>query len=133
MGARTDDNMTRLGLSAWYGALWLAVVAGILHVTELFSTGLSIDTLTDAGRGVMLLLIALGLVGNARLALILAFLVSAHALTRLAGGVDTLSIVVWAEFALLACSVTALFAAPMTPRQADSPTGVLVEPNLRGR
>lgn len=128
MTARGDSAVARLGRRAWYGALWLAVVAGTLHITQLFSVGLSMDTLAGAGRGVLLLLIALGLAGNARLALMLAFLFSAHALTRLAGGIDTLPAVAWVELALLICSIAALFAGPIRLPQDEFAVSASVEP-----
>ncbi|MEE4202517.1 MAG: hypothetical protein V2I45_02725 [Halieaceae bacterium] len=52
-------------------ALLMALIAGVAHIADLWFDGLSENTVIAAGRGGLLLLLALGLMGTGRLALVL--------------------------------------------------------------
>lgn len=116
MSKSTEKCWRRSGVFAWRGALLLAVVAGTLHITQLFSLGLSEATLIGAGRGVILLLVALGLAGNALLALGLAFLFTAPVIMELGTLEQGLSPVVAVELSLLLCTLVALLTSVGPPR-----------------
>jgi|GEM_PF-681995 len=89
-------------------AMLLALAAGVMHIGHLWLAPLAIDTLLDAGRGVILLLIALGLMGSARLSLILACLICAGSLIDLVGMSSTMSPISWVELSLLGFALIAL-------------------------
>jgi hypothetical protein len=89
-------------------AMLLALAAGVMHIGHLWLAPLAIDTLLDAGRGVILLLIALGLMGSARLSLILACLICAGSLIDLVAMSSTMSPISWVELSLLGFALIAL-------------------------
>ena len=89
-------------------AMLLALTAGAMHIGHLWLAPLAIGALLDAGRGVILLLIALGLMGSARLSLILACLISAGSLIDLVAMSITMSPISWVELSLLGFALIAL-------------------------
>ena len=64
-----DPLQTRKGLRLL--AMILALVIGGLLIAQLWTQPLSQDTLTTAGRGVLFVLLALGLMGTRRLSVVL--------------------------------------------------------------
>lgn len=89
-------------------AMLLALTAGVLHVGHLWLAPLGADSLLDAGRGVILLLIALGLMGSARLSLILVCFFCAGSLLDLIAISATMSVTSWVEVSLLFFAISAL-------------------------
>ncbi len=89
-------------------AMLLALTAGILHVGHLWLAPLAVDTLLDAGEGVILLLIALGLMGSARLSLILVCLFCVGSLLDLIAISASMSVTSWVEVSLLLFAISAL-------------------------
>ena len=64
-------------------AMILALVVGGLLITELWTQPLSRASLTTAGRGVLFVLLALGLMGTRRLSMVLTALLCSVSLTDL--------------------------------------------------
>jgi len=67
-------NYAAIGQGARAGSMVLALFAGIFHMAMLWQQPLSLAVLLEAGRGVILLLLAMGLMGTARLSLVLVIL-----------------------------------------------------------
>jgi len=65
-----------LGRAARHCATGLATLAGSLAIANLWLLPVTEQTLLSAGRGVILLLLAIGLMGTARLSLFLTLLVT---------------------------------------------------------
>jgi hypothetical protein len=85
----------------------LSVAIGILLIGQLWMVSLDTASLIDAGRGVLFLLVALGLIGEQRLSLILSALICLPTVisTPLFG---LAPLVVSAQYALLAASLVLL-------------------------
>lgn len=103
-------------LSQLLAMLW-ALTAGVMHIGHLWLAPLAVETLLDAGRGVILLLIALGLMGSARLSLILACLISAGSLIDLVAMSNTMSPISWVELSLLSFALIALLLQSAVPTE----------------
>jgi hypothetical protein len=86
----------------------LSVAIGILLIAQLWMVSLDTASLIDAGRGVLFLLVALGLIGEQRLGLTLSALICLPTVvsTRLFG---LTPLVVSAQYTLLAASLVLLF------------------------
>ena len=95
----------------------LALVIGGLLIAQLWTQSLSQDSLTTAGRGVLFVLLALGLMGTRRLSLVLTALLCSVSLPDLLSVDHTLNISDALEMlALLLCAGLLL-----TPAQASLP------------
>ena len=70
----------------------LALVIGGLLITQLWTQPLSQDSLTTAGRGVLFVLLALGLMGTRRLSVVLTTMLCSASLTDLLSVTQTLHI-----------------------------------------
>lgn len=81
-------------------AALMALTAGCLHIVDLWWLGASRDTLGDATRGVVLLLLALGLMGTARLSLVLVAVFCAAGIPDLVAMSQTNTWAAWLEAAL---------------------------------
>ena len=98
-------------------AMILALVIGGLLIAQLWTQSLSQDSLTTAGRGVLFVLLALGLMGTRRLSLVLTALLCSVSLPDLLSVDHTLNISDALEMlALLLCAGLLL-----TPAQASMP------------
>ena len=98
-------------------AMILALVIGGLLIAQLWTQSLSQDSLTTAGRGVLFVLLALGLMGTRRLSLVLTALLCSVSLPDLLSVDHTLNISDALEMlALLLCAGLLL-----TPAQASLP------------
>ena len=98
-------------------AMILALVIGGLLIAELWTQPLSQDSLTTAGRGVLFVLLALGLMGTRRLSLVLTALLCSVSLPGLLSVDHTLQISDALELlTLLLCAGLLL-----TPAQASLP------------
>tara|TARA_B100000497_G_C7619416_1_gene372112 strand:+ start:530 stop:865 length:336 start_codon:yes stop_codon:yes gene_type:complete len=86
----------------------LSVAIGTLLIGQLWMVSLDTASLIDAGRGVLFLLVALGLIGEQRLGLALSALICLPTVvsTPLSG---LAPLVVSAQYALLAASLVLLF------------------------
>jgi len=100
----------RLARTARDAAMIIAIVAGILHVAGLWAQPLGAASLVEAGQGVLLILLALGLMGSARLSVVLAALFSAGSITKTLMAGSAWSLVSSTECALLVLSLVALIA-----------------------
>jgi len=89
-------------------AALMALAAGCLHIADLWWLGASRDSLGDAGRGVILLLLALGLMGTARLSLILVAVFCAAGIPDLVAMSQTNTWAAWFEAALLVFTLVVL-------------------------
>ena len=98
-------------------AMILALVIGGLLIAQLWTQTLSQDSLTTAGRGVLFLLLALGLMGTRRLSVVLTALLCSVSLPGLLSVDRTLQISDALELlTLLLCAGLLL-----TPAQAPLP------------
>jgi len=93
----------------------LALVAGTLNVASLWSLPLGMESLGQAGRGVLLILLALGLMGSARFSVVLAAIFAATAVLDVFLGKANLTTVSSIELGLLVLCVTALLLPPPYP------------------
>jgi hypothetical protein len=93
----------------------LALVAGTLNVASLWSLPLGAESLGQAGRGVLLILLALGLMGSARFSVVLAALFAATAVLDVFLGKANLTTVSSIELGLLVLCVAALILPPPSP------------------
>ena len=93
----------------------LALVAGTLNVASLWSLPLGMESLGQAGRGVLLILLALGLMGSARFSVVLAAIFAATAVLDVFLGKANLTTVSSIEVGLLVLCVTALLLPPPSP------------------
>ena len=98
-------------------AMILALVIGGLLIAQLWTQPLSQDSLTTAGRGVLFVLLALGLMGTQRLSVVLTALLCSVSLPGLLSVDRTLQISDGLELlTLLLCAGLLL-----TPAQASMP------------
>ena len=98
-------------------AMILALVIGGLLIAQLWTQPLSQDSLTTAGRGVLFVLLALGLMGTRRLSVVLTAVLCSVSLTDLLSVDHTLHISdVLQALTLLLCAGLLL-----TPAQASLP------------
>ena len=98
-------------------AMILALVIGGLLIAQLWTQPLSQDSLTTAGRGVLFVLLALGLMGTRRLGVVLTAVLCSVSLTDLLSVDHTLHISdVLEALTLLLCAGLLL-----TPAQASLP------------
>ena len=98
-------------------AMILALIIGGLLIAQLWTQPLSQDSLTKAGRGVLFVLLALGLMGTRRLSVVLTAVLCSVSLTDLLSVDHTLHISdVLEALTLLLCARLLL-----TPAQASLP------------
>lgn len=90
----------------------LAIFAGCLAVGNLWVVPLSVISLLEAGRGVILLLLGIGLMGTARLSLVLTLLVALAGLDIFTAAGNATSLMAIIEV----CLVTTAAFALVTPR-----------------
>lgn len=100
-------------------SMLLALVAGGLHVATLWQHPLSLDVILDVGRGITLLLLAMGLMGTARLSLILAILFCSTSLLNIGTPTDLSRLISIIEVALIILATVALLL-PIAQRR-DTP------------
>ena len=98
-------------------AMILATMAGVWHIAELWFVPLSEQAMIAAGRGGILLLLALGLMGSGKLALSLVIVFCGVAAFQLLAGSHPATTVMWLEVALMA--ITALLLMIMLTRVPD--------------
>jgi hypothetical protein len=87
-------------------AFCCAIFAGVTNIAALWLATLSSDTLLAAAKGVILLLISMGLLGEGRLSLFLAAVITLPSLWQLIE--DPFSLSRQAEFALLIAVVASV-------------------------
>ena len=104
----TAQRYAIIGRGARAGSMFLALVAGILHIAMLWQQPLSPEVMLEAGRGVLLLLLAMGLMGTARLSLILAISFGATSLFTIESASDTTRWLSMVEVALIILALSAL-------------------------
>ena len=85
-----------------------ALVVGMLHVSGLWYTALDPSVLLDAGRGMVFILLSLGLMGTARLSLVLSVLLALTGLVALVANPSEARLVNWLELFLLISAASAL-------------------------
>ncbi|MDG1066199.1 MAG: hypothetical protein P8O91_08290 [Luminiphilus sp.] len=90
----------------------LAIFAGCLAVANLWVVPLSGASLLEAGRGVILLLLGIGLMGTARLSLVLTLLVASAGLNIFTAASSISSVMAIIEVCLITTAAFAL----VTPR-----------------
>ena len=95
-------------------AMLLALSIGILLIAELWQAPLTEALLAEAGRGVIFILLALGLMGTQRLSLILTALLCASTLPDLLAVNSISKISLWLEFLTLVLSMGLLLAPTQT-------------------
>jgi hypothetical protein len=89
-------------------AMVVALAAGIIHVAGLWYASLDEGLLLDAGRGMILILLSLGLMGTARLSLVLSILLAVTGLLTLIANPVGARLVNWLELMLLISAASAL-------------------------
>lgn len=89
-------------------AMVVALAAGIIHVAGLWYASLDEGLLLDAGRGMILILLSLGLMGTARLSLVLSILLALTGLVTLIANPVGARLVNWLELMLLISAASAL-------------------------
>lgn len=89
-------------------AMGTALVVGMLHVSGLWYTALDPSVLLDAGRGMVFILLSLGLMGTARLSLVLSVLLALTGLVALVANPSEARLVNWLELFLLISAASAL-------------------------
>ena len=94
-------------------AMLLALSIGILLIAELWRAPLTEALLAEAGRGVIFILLALGLMGTQRLSLILTALLCASTLPDLLAVNSIFKLSLWLEFLTLVLCMGLL----LTPTQ----------------
>ncbi len=104
----TAQRFATIGRAARAGSMFLALVAGILHIAMLWQQPLSPEVMLEAGRGVLLLLLAMGLMGTARLSLILAISFGATSLFTIESASDTTRWLSMVEVTLIILALSAL-------------------------
>jgi len=113
-GARSDipamptRNYAAIGRGARAASMVLALFAGIFHVAMLWQYPLSMDTLLEAGRGFLLLLLAMGLMGTARLSLVLVIVFCLTSLLTIGAASENLRLMSIIEVALTVLAAIAL-------------------------
>ena len=103
------------GQVARHGATLLACLAGMLSIANLWLLPLTEGSLLAAGRGVVLLLLAIGLMGTSRLSLFLTLIVALGGLTTSGTGARDLDVITVLEVCLAASAAMALLS-PRTRR-----------------
>ena len=103
------------GQVARHGATLLACLAGMLSIANLWLLPLTEGSLLAAGRGVVLLLLAIGRMGTSRLSLFLTLIVALGGLTTAGTGTGDLDIITVLEVCLAASAAMALLS-PRTSR-----------------
>ena len=100
-------------------AMLLALIAGAAYVAGLWQEPLAQETLWVAGRGVLLLLLALGLMGTARLSLVLIVLITTPQLLL---GLGSEAPAPWAKAleTLLLLSASAALITSFTPQTSSN-------------
>ena len=94
-------NVTRIRESTRLAAMLLALTAGVLLVSQLWEQTLDRGTMASAGRGVIFILLALGLMGTRRLSVALtAVLCGTTAMSLLSVG-RTITLTDWLEVLIL--------------------------------
>lgn len=101
-------NYATIGHGARTASMALALFAGIFHVAMLWQQPLSLSTLLEAGRGFILLLLAMGLMGTARLSLVLVILFCLTSLLSVGTAVDGSQLMSLTEVALVVLASIAL-------------------------
>lgn len=89
-------------------AMGAALVVGMLHVSGLWYTTIDPSVLLDAGRGMVFILLSLGLMGTARLSLVLSVLLALTGLVALLANPSEARLVNWLELFLLISAASAL-------------------------
>jgi hypothetical protein len=89
-------------------AMGAALVVGMLHVSGLWYTTIDPSVLLDAGRGMVFILLSLGLMGTARLSLVLSVLLALTGLVALVANPSEARLVNWLELFLLISAASAL-------------------------
>jgi len=89
-------------------AMGAALVVGMLHVSGLWYTTIDPSVLLDAGRGMVFMLLSLGLMGTARLSLVLTVLLALTGLIALVANPSEARLVNWLELFLLISAASAL-------------------------
>lgn len=89
-------------------AMGAALVVGMLHVSGLWYTAIDPSVLLDAGRGMVFILLSLGLMGTARLSLVLSVLLALTGLVALLANPSEARLVNWLELFLLISAASAL-------------------------
>ena len=92
----------------------LALSTGILLVAQLWQAPLTEALLTGAGRGVIFILLTLGLMGTQRLSLILTALVCASSLPDLLAVNNPVNLSLWLELPILLLCMGLLLAPTQT-------------------
>ena len=85
-----------------------ALFVGMLHVSGLWYTTIGPSVLLDAGRGMVFILLSLGLMGTARLSLVLSVLLALTGLVALLSHPSDARLVHWLELFLLISASSAL-------------------------
>ena len=85
-----------------------ALIVGMLHVSGLWYTTIDPSVLLDAGRGMVFILLSLGLMGTARLSLVLSVLLALTGLVALVANPSEARLVNWLELFLLISAASAL-------------------------
>lgn len=93
-------------------AMLMALAAGSLHIADLWIVTLSRDSLQEAGRGVLFILLALGLMGTRRLSLALTAILCLTSLPGLLAVDHPVSPADWIEVAMLVLVVGLLLSLP---------------------
>lgn len=114
-----DDTPTAVDLGfaemARHLATFMALLGGCLAIAQLWWAPLSEASLWHAGRGIVLLLLAIGLMGTARLSLVLTLLVALSGLDLSPTGNNLYT--AWIEPVLIGATGLALVTRP--PNQSN--------------
>ena len=101
-------------------AMLLALSIGVLLIAELWQAPLTEALLTEAGRGVIFVLLALGLMGTKRLSVILTALLCASTLPNLLAVHSIFRLSLWLELLTLILCMTLLLAPAQTRTGEES-------------
>lgn len=111
-------NYATIGRGARAASMVLALFAGIFHVAMLWQQPLSLTILFEAGRGFILLLLAMGLMGTARLSLVLVIIFCLTSLLNIGAASEGSRLMSLTEVALVVLASIALLL-PKTPVAGD--------------
>ena len=89
-------------------AMGAALIVGMLHVSGLWYQAIDPSVFLDAGRGMVFILLSLGLMGTARLSLVLSVLLALTGLVALLSNPSEARLVHWLELFLLISASSAL-------------------------
>ncbi|MDG0990917.1 MAG: hypothetical protein P8Q31_09680 [Luminiphilus sp.] len=112
--APTRTDQRGYGIDLGFGrvsrhcATALAILAGCLAVANLWLVPLSEASLLEAGRGVILLLLGIGLMGTARLSLFLTLIVASSGVGSITATTDILRVMAVMEVCLITTAAFAL-------------------------